>query len=162
MWCFKFRFWIRRRKLKTSVCWIGTQGRKTDGQLDMPDNSGKEEYLPVILSGVGITILLGIPALPHTSIKHKGNVWGILKWNIEDCVSGVVFDSTSNKGTYFKKRNMKQLLYCDRWFNEQLWHVRLSNCIDVQHIMKKAPLWYACCHHVREVVCSVIFRIPWR
>lgn len=83
-----------------------------DGKLmDTLDNSGKEERLPVLLSGIGGTKLLGVPALPHKSSEPMGTLIAkatcevIQKWNCEDCVSGMVFDTTSaNTGTYFSKK----------------------------------------------------------
>ena len=127
---FKFHFRISWRKLETSSCWIGTWGRKTDGQLNMPDNSGKAKHLPVIPSGIGITILLGIFALPHTSsINHQAKMWDlkfrseILKIvNLGWCL---ILLLQKKVPALRKQAWIKQLFYCDICFNVQLWHFRL-------------------------------------
>ena len=69
------------------------------------DGAKKEERLPVLLSGIGGTKLLGVPALNNEYGGPMGQhiasaTLSLLKqWQCEDSVCGMVFDTTaSNTG----------------------------------------------------------------
>ena len=73
--------------------------------MDTLDGSVKEERLPILLSGLGGTKLLGVPALPHKSSENAGFLIAkatceiIEEWDCADCIAGMVFDTTaSNTG----------------------------------------------------------------
>ena len=70
--------------------------------MDILDGGGKEERLPILLSGLGETKLLGVPALPHKSSENAGFIIAkatcevIEEWDCADCIAGMVFDTTSS------------------------------------------------------------------
>ena len=71
-------------------------------QMSTLDGSSKEERLPVFLSGVGGTKLLGAPPLqpkdedtPMGSIIADAVVKLLEDWGAKDIVVGMVFDTTS-------------------------------------------------------------------
>ena len=53
-------------------------------QLDIPDNSGKEELLPDVPFRVGVTILLGIPTLLYKSSEPMGTLITIVICEIQN------------------------------------------------------------------------------
>ena len=74
-------------------------------QMSTLDGGGEEERLPVLLSGVGGTKLLGAPALPPRENQPMGDliaeaaVGCAERWNCTSSVVGMVFDTTaSNTG----------------------------------------------------------------
>ena len=75
------------------------------------DGGGKEERLPVLLSGGGVTKLLGAPALPPKdddtpigSIIATAVVKSLEEWGVKDSVVAMVFDTTSaNTGAWILK-----------------------------------------------------------
>ena len=74
-----------------------------DGKLMATlDGASQQERLPVLLSGIGGTKLLGVPAIPHKSTEKTGDLISevsielIEEWNCAECVAGVVFDTTSS------------------------------------------------------------------
>ena len=77
-----------------------------DGKLmDTLDGSSSEERVPVLLSGIGGTKLLGVPTLPQDLRMGRGTarvtVELLVEWDAEDTVAGMVFDTTSvNSGSY--------------------------------------------------------------
>ena len=73
-----------------------------DGKLmETLDGASKEERLPVLLSGIGGTKLLGVPAIQSTNSEPMGKqialhtVALLVEWNCKDSVCGMVFDTTS-------------------------------------------------------------------
>ena len=73
-----------------------------DGKLmETLDGASKEERLPVLLSGIGGTKLLGVPAIQSTNPEPMGKqiavhtVALLVEWNCKDSVCGMVFDTTS-------------------------------------------------------------------
>ena len=74
-----------------------------DGKkMDTLDGGGKEERLPVVLSGGGNTKLLGTPALPPKdpdtpmgSIIADAVVGVLEEWGVDQNVVGMGFDTTS-------------------------------------------------------------------
>ena len=69
------------------------------------DGAGTEERVPVLLSGVGGTKLLGVPALPADVPMGQAIAQvtseALQQWQAQDTVAGMVFDTTSsNTGDY--------------------------------------------------------------
>ena len=112
-----------------------------DGKLmDTLDGGSKEERLPVLLSGAGGTKLLGVPSIPHKSTEKAGVLiteasYELIKeWDCEDCLSGMVFDTTSsNTGC------------------------KTAACVTLQMKLNRPLLWYACRHHVGEIVLTHVW-----
>eukprot|EP00919_Chromeraceae_sp_WS-2016_P025854 GHVR01061101.1.p1 GENE.GHVR01061101.1~~GHVR01061101.1.p1 ORF type:complete len:234 (-),score=14.23 GHVR01061101.1:159-860(-) len=106
-----------------------------DGKLmDTLDCASKEERLPVLLSGIG--------AIPHMSTVKTDDLFAdatkscnlIEEWNCENCLAGMVFDTTSsNTGC------------------------KTAACITLQTRLNRPLLWYACRHHVGEVVLTHVW-----
>lgn len=78
-----------------------------DGKLIMETLDGykKEERLPVLVSGSGVTKLLGVPALTKQPKQKAGEIISestvslLEEWNCKQNVKGMVFDTTaSNTG----------------------------------------------------------------
>ena len=73
-----------------------------DGKLmSTLDGDAKEERLPILVSGLGGTKLLGVPTLKLDKVIPVGQkialaTSNLLKdWDCEDSISGMVFDTTS-------------------------------------------------------------------
>ena len=73
-----------------------------DGKLmETLDGASKEERLPVLLSGIGGTKVLGVSAIQSTNPEPMGKqiavhtVALLVEWNCKDSVCGMVFDTTS-------------------------------------------------------------------
>ena len=69
------------------------------------DGAGTEERVPVLLSGVGGTKLLGVPALPADVPMGQAIAQvtseALQQWQAQTTVAGMVFDTTSsNTGDY--------------------------------------------------------------
>ena len=76
-----------------------------DGKLMLTLDGAKKERLPVLLSGIGGTKLLGVPALNSESVGPMGQQIAsatlslLIQWQCKDSVCGMVFDTTaSNTG----------------------------------------------------------------
>ena len=96
-----------------------------DGKLlSTLDNKDKSERLPVLVSGVGGTKLLGVPSIPHHSTESAGDLISaatvdlLQQWDCKNCVAGMVFDTTSaNTGcrtaacVALQKKNWKDTFY---------------------------------------------------
>ena len=92
--------------------------------------------------GAGGVKLLGVPKLPH---KSREKVWPHISaatkdlldtWNCTDSVAGMVFDTTrSNTG------------------------VISGACISILTALDLPLLWFACRHHVREVLLTHVWRL---
>jgi len=112
-----------------------------DGKLmDTLDGSTKIERLLILLSGIWGTKLLGVPAFPHKSSTSAGSLIAkasdelIKIWDCKNSLSGVVFDTTcSNTGA------------------------QTAACIALQNTISKLLLWFACHHHVGEVVLTHVW-----
>lgn len=100
-----------------------------------------DERMPVLLSGMGKTKLLGVTKLPTHSTDKQGtvvssSVCALLKeWDIDtDCIKFMSFDTTSaNTG-----------------------HLTAA-CIQLQVDLNRPMLWLACRHHVGEIVLSHVW-----
>ena len=73
-----------------------------DGKLmDTLDGATTEERLPVLVSGIGGTKLLGVPAVPHPEPLKAGEgiakaAVGLVKeWQAEECIVAMCFDTTA-------------------------------------------------------------------
>ena len=71
-----------------------------DGKLmSTLDGAGTGERVPVLLSGVGGSKLLGVPALPSDTpmglATAEVTCEALQRWNASDTVAGMVFDTTS-------------------------------------------------------------------
>ena len=112
-----------------------------DGKLmDTLDGRNKEERLPILLSGVGGIKLLGVPAIGHKSSDKMGKLISescvsLLKdWKCEETVCGMVFDTTaSNTGA------------------------QTAGCVSIQNVLNRRLLWFACRHHVGEVILTHVW-----
>ena len=110
-----------------------------DGKLMATlDGASQQERLPVLLSGVGK--LLGVPAIPHKSTEKTGDFISevsiklIEEWNCAECVAGMVFNTTSsNTGC------------------------KTTACVALQNRLDRPLLWYACCHHVGEILLTHVW-----
>ena len=107
-----------------------------DGKLMATlDSSEQEERLPILLSGIGGSILLGVPSLPHLSTEKAGDLISkatitlLRQWNCRDNVVGMVFDTTSANTGH-----------------------KTAGCISIQRDLDKPLLWLACRHHIGEVL----------
>ena len=112
-----------------------------DGKLMATlDGASQQERLPVLLSGVGGTKLLGVPAIPHKSTEKTGDLISevsielIEEWNCAECVAGMVFDTTSsNTGC------------------------KTAACVTLQNRLNRPLLWYSCRHHVGEILLTHVW-----
>ena len=71
-----------------------------DGKLmSTLDGAGTGERVPVLLSGVGGSKLLGVPALPSDTpmglATAEVTCEALQRWNASQTVAGMVFDTTS-------------------------------------------------------------------
>jgi hypothetical protein len=112
-----------------------------DGKLmNTLDNADKEERLPILLSGIGGIKLLGVPGLPHLSTERAGDLISeasiklLDQWDCKESVVGMVFDTTSSNTGYLT-----------------------GACIAIQRDLKKHLLWFACRHHIGEVILSHVW-----
>jgi hypothetical protein len=109
-----------------------------DGKL-LPDLCGKElvDRLPVIVSGVGVNQLLGVPKLGSGTGEAQASAVAQLlsEWGLVDRVGGMCFDTTaSNTG----RRN--------------------GACVLLEQKLDKDMLHFACRHHIFEVVLGGVFK----
>jgi len=109
-----------------------------DGKL-LPDITGKEmvDRLPVIVSGVGINQLLGVPKISAgTGEAQACAVMQLLvEWGLVDRVSGMCFDTTaSNTG----RTN--------------------GACVLLEQKLNRDMLHLACRHHVLELILGSVFK----
>ena len=113
-----------------------------DGKLmDTLDNSkDKEERLPVLISGIGGTKLLGVPNIPYKSSDKAGaQIANATKklledWNCLNSPSGMVFDTTSANTGH-----------------------KTAGCVAVQETLDRHLLWFACRHHVGEIILTHVW-----
>ena len=122
----KKNFQASSKSIVLQVQWDGKQ---------MPDTSNSRQNvdrLPVIVSGNGIEQLLAIPKLTHgTGQAMAVAITNLLRdWNIPfDMIGGMVFDTTSsNTGG------------------------NNGACILLEQLLKKKLLYFACRHHVYEII----------
>ena len=108
-----------------------------DGKL-MEDLTSHEhvDRLPVLISGVGVEQLLGVPKLSSgTGEAQASAVVGCLeKWGIEDQVAALCFDTTASNTGH-----------------------RSGACSLIEHRLNKDLLFLACRHHVMELIVGAAF-----
>ena len=110
--------------------------------MEASDGVGEVERLPVMLFGIGGTKLLGVPAVRHKSSSFDGSLIAdasdelIKIWNCQNSLAGMVVDTTSsNIGA------------------------QTAACVALQNTISKPLLWFACRHHVGEVVLGHIWDV---
>lgn len=107
----------------------------------MPDILGtqKVDRLPVLVSySGGNEKLLGVPKLACGTGWNTGEaVYKILQtWDLEGKIIGMGFDTTSvNTG------------------------VQNGACIFIENKLEKELLWFACRHHIMEIILSKVFAL---
>ena len=107
-----------------------------DGKI-MEDICSREKVdrLPIIVSGQGVDQLLNVPKLSAgTGEASAAAVYeSVVAWNICQQVKGMCFDTTSvNSG------------------------IRAGACILLEQKMEKDLLWFACRHHILEIVLEAV------
>jgi len=108
-----------------------------DGKL-MDDLTTKEhvDRLPVLVSGLGVEQLLGVPKLPSGTgeVQAAAVVQCLNDWDIEDRVVALCFDTTaSNTGRH------------------------QGACGLIEHKLQKDLLHTACRHHIMELIIGAAF-----
>ena len=113
-----------------------------DGKpMEASDGVGKVERLPMLLTGIGGTKLLGVPAIRHKCSSFASSLIAdasdlIKIWDCQNSLAGMVFDTTSsNTGT------------------------QTAACVALQNTISKPLLWIACRHHVGEVVLGHVWDV---
>ena len=113
-----------------------------DGKLMLTlDGVHKEERLPVLVSGIGGSKLLGVPAISSISSSEcTGNIIAhstvalLEEWNCTDSVVGMVFDTTSSNTGH-----------------------KTAGCIQVQRLLNKPLVGFACRHHIKEIILTHVW-----
>ena len=110
--------------------------------MDASDGVSKVKRLPVLLSFIGNTKLLGVPAIHHKSSSFAGSFIGdasdelIKIWDCQNSLAKMVFDTiSSNNGA------------------------QTAACVALQNAISKPLLWFACRHHVGEVVLGHVWDV---
>ena len=110
-----------------------------DGKL-LPAISGgpkKEDRVAILVTGFKTEKLLAIPKVAQGTGEQvaQAALAATLDWNLKDRIIGVSFDTTaSNTG-------------------------RLNGaCVLLENKLDKKLLWFACRHHVHEVLCGDVFK----
>ena len=104
------------------------------------DGFRKEERLPVLISGIGGSKLLGVPAISSKSSDSAGKLIAqatvplLEEWDCKDCVIGMVFDTTASNTGH-----------------------KTAGCIQVQISLNKPLLWFACRHHIGEIILTHVW-----
>jgi hypothetical protein len=109
-----------------------------DGKM-LTDLTGKElvDRLPVVVSGLGVDQLLGVPKLSSgTGDSQATAVTKVLRdWDLVSRVSAMCFDTTSsNTG----RRN--------------------GSCVLLEQKLEKDLLHLACRHHILELVLAIVYK----
>ena len=113
-----------------------------DGKLvDTADKTNKVERLPILLSGIGGIKLLGVPAIPYklSSAGEKiaqASLELIKIWDCAKSLRGMVFDTTSsNTGA------------------------QTAASVSLQNALSKPLLWFACRHHIGEIILTHVWAV---
>ncbi|RXG56695.1 hypothetical protein Avbf_16886 [Armadillidium vulgare] len=103
------------------------------------DPKDTDDRLPVLVSGVNGTKLLGVPPLPSSTTKadlKHGKVVSVatknllIDWKCDKNVIGMVFDTSSNTGQH------------------------TAACVFLQMELDRPLFWFACHRHVEEIMLS--------
>lgn len=100
------------------------------------NSSGKVNRLAVVVTGLNIEKLLGIPKLLYDTGEDQAQAVHqlILEWKLDDKISGLCFDTTaSNTGPH------------------------KGACVLLQEKLNFNPVQFACRHHVHELVVGAAF-----
>ena len=105
----------------------------------LPDLIGRElvDRLPVIVSKVGITQLLGVPKLSSSTGENQASavVHLLQEWKMSDKVKAMCFDTTAcNTGP------------------------KSDACVLIEQKLEKDLLYLACRHHIFELVLATVFK----
>ena len=108
-----------------------------DGKMMQTLDVGNEleDRMPVLVSGIGGTKLLGVPSIPKKSGGNAGQLVSgatvklLNEWNCSDKIIGMVFDTTPSNTDCMT-----------------------AACVSIQNRMSQPLLWVACRHHIGEVV----------
>ena len=108
--------------------------------MDTLHKDGKCERMPVLLSGVEGFKLLGVPYLSETKDMMGNKIANVVlpllhQWNCTNNIVGMVFDTTSSNTGH-----------------------KSGACIAIQRDLNKCLLWFACRHHVCEVISSNVWK----
>ena len=110
--------------------------------MNESDRVSKVERVPVLLSGTGGNKLLGVPAICHKSSSFAGSLIAdasdelIKIRGCQNSLARMVFDATSSNTV-----------------------AQTAACIALQNTISKPLLWFACRHHVEEVVLSHVWNV---
>ena len=109
--------------------------------MDTADKTNKVERLPILLSGIGGIKLLGVPAIPYKSSSAgekiaQASLELIKIWDCAKSLRGMVFDTTSsNTGA------------------------QTAACVSLQNALSKPLLWFACRHHIGEIILTHVWAV---
>lgn len=108
-----------------------------DGKL-MPDLTGNEhiDRLPVVVTGMGISQLLAVPKIASSSGEGQAAAVyaAVTDWEIEKNIAALRFDTTSTNTGRLK-----------------------GACVYLEQKLNRGLLWFACRHHVFELVIGNVF-----
>ena len=110
-----------------------------DGKL-LPELTGKKktDRLPIIISGKGVSQILSVAKLSSATGEAQAQaIYNALnEWDITDKVIGMSFDTTSaNTGKH------------------------KGACALLEEKLRKKLFYFACCHHVMELIIGKVFHI---
>ena len=109
--------------------------------MDTADKTNKVERLPILLSGIGGIKLLGVPAILYKSSSAgekiaQASLELIKIWDCAKSLRGMVFDTTSsNTGA------------------------QTAACVSLQNALSKPLLWFACRHHIGEIILTHVWAV---
>ena len=110
-----------------------------DGKL-MEDLTSKEhvDRLPVLVSGVGVEQLLGVPKLPSGTGKAQAEavVDCLEDWEIVDRIAALCFDTTASNSGHLA-----------------------GACKLIEQKLGKDLLYLACRHHIMELIVGAAFEV---
>jgi hypothetical protein len=110
-----------------------------DGKL-MPDLTGndKVDRLPILVSTLGDTKLLGIPKISAGTGQAEAQAVfdAIKRWDLESLVRGMCFDTTSSNTGRFS-----------------------GACVLLEQLLGRSLLHFGCRHHILELVLAAAFGV---
>ena len=104
----------------------------------MPDLTGRDKVdrLPILVTGNGVSKILAIPMLKDSKAEETAAVIfsTVKEWNLIGRVKGMCFDTTAvNTG------------------------IRGGVCVRIENILDHQLLYFACRHHVLELVLEAVY-----
>jgi hypothetical protein len=110
-----------------------------DGKI-LPDLTGSDhvDRLPVLVSGLNVSKLLGVPKLPAGTGPEMANavVACLDDWQIKNQIKGMSFDTTSSNTGH-----------------------KAGACTLIESVLGRELLNLACRHHVMEIVAEKVFAV---